>query len=137
MAKKQPASKPISKRKNVLGDPARLKKLLQLAESLPEVVVELVGEQHLAFKVRKKTLAWYLDSHHGDGIVCLCAKSTLARQAELVAAHPDRYLVPAYVGHQGWVSLRLDQPDLDWGEVTALLLAAYRMQAPKKLVDEI
>jgi phosphoribosylglycinamide formyltransferase-1 len=137
MPKKQPAPKPISKRKNVLGDPVRLKKLLELAKGLPEVVIELAGEQHLALKVRKKTFAWYLDSHHDDGIVCLCAKNTRARQGELIAAHGKRYFYPPYVGPSGWVSLRLDQPELDWGEVTALLIEAYRLQAPKRLAEEI
>jgi hypothetical protein len=137
MTKKRPAPKSISHRKNVLGDPARLKQLLHLMKGLPEVVVELAGEQHLAFKIRKKTFAWYLDSHHDDGIVCLCAKNTRVRQGELIAAHGQRYFYPQYVGPSGWVGLRLDQPELDWGEVTAILIEAYRLQAPKKLAEEV
>ena len=126
-----------AKRKNVLGDPARLKKLLKLVDGLPEVTVELAGEQHLAFKIRKKTFAWFLDSHHDDGIVCLCAKNKGPRQQELIAQHPDRFFYPQYVGPAGWVALRLDQPTIDWGEALDLLLTAYRLQAPKRLAEQL
>lgn len=135
MAKKQAPSS-VTQRQNVLGDPQRLRQLLKLVEALPEATSELAGTQHLAFKIRKKTFAWYLDSHHDDGIVCVCAKNTLLRQAELIAAGPKRYFIPQYVGHTGWVGLRLDQPEVDWEEVGALLMEAYRLQAPKRLLDE-
>ena len=85
--------------KRVLGDPRRLAHLLGICEALPEA--ELSGDQHIAFRIRKKTFAYYLDDHHGDGIVSICCKSTLGRQAELVAQHPDRYYVPDYVGPKG------------------------------------
>jgi len=138
-AKKKPHQKStdISRRKNVLGDPNRLKQLLNLVQGLPEATVELAGEQHLSFKIRKKTFAWYLDSHHDDGVVALWAKNTRKRQAELIASGPRRYFYPQYVGVSGWVGLRLDQNEIDWGEVTALLIEAYRLQAPKSLAAEV
>jgi hypothetical protein len=128
---------PQLNRKNVLGDPQRLQQLLDLTKGFPELQVELAGEQHLAFKIRKKTLAWYLDSHHDDGIVCLCAKNTKTRQQELIAQHPDRYFYPQYVGPSGWVALRLDQAEVAWNEVLDLLVTAYRLQAPKKLAEQL
>lgn len=119
----------------VLGDPARLAQLLGIADALPELDVS--GDQHLAFRVRKKTFAYYLDDHHGDGIVSLCAKSTPDRRDELVGRHPGRYYVPAYLGPSGWVALRLDPPAVAWGEVADLLFAAYRLQAPRRLADQL
>lgn len=119
----------------VLGDPQRLDQLLGIAEALPEV--EISGDQHISFRVRKKSFAWYLDDHHGDGIVSLCCKSTLERQRELVARHPGRYYVPDYVGPKGWVALRLDGPTIAWDEVAELLFAAYRLQAPRRLADQL
>lgn len=121
--------------KRVLGDSERLERLLGICEGLPEI--EVSGDQHVAFRIRKKTFAWYLDDHHGDGIVAICCKSTLARQAELVARHPDRYYVPDYVGPKGWVALRLDRKSVDWDEVAALLFAAYRLQAPRRLAEQV
>lgn len=131
MTKSKPA------RKNVLGDPKRVAKLLEFVATLPEVKVELAGEQHLKFTVRKKSLAYLCDDHHGDGIVAVWAKSTRPRQQELVALHPGRFFVPPYVGPSGWVALRLDQKTIDWSEVAELLITAYRLQAPRKLADQI
>jgi hypothetical protein len=70
----------------------RLTKLLGLCEALPEIDVS--GDQHLAFRIRKKTFAYYLNDHHGDGIVSICCKSTTQRQQDLVSREPERYYVP-------------------------------------------
>lgn len=121
--------------KRVVGDPERLAQLLGICAALPEIEVE--GEQHLALRIRKKSFAWYLDDRHGDGIVSICCKSTLKRQAELVARHGARYYVPDYVGPKGWMALRLDLPEIDWDEVTALVFDAYRLQAPKRLAEQV
>jgi hypothetical protein len=95
------------------------------------------GDQHLTFRIRKKVFAYYLDDHHGDGLVSISCKSTLDRQAELVGRHPDRYYVPDYVGPRGWVALRLDLPEVDWDEVAALVFAAYCIQAPRRLAEQV
>ena len=51
----------------------------------------------------------------------------------LVGADPERFFVPPYVGHKGWVGARLDgRPD--WDEVAALVRRSYRLIAPKRLV---
>ena len=121
--------------RRVLGDPERLAQLIGICEALPEV--EASGDQHVAFRVRKKTFAYYQDDHHGDGIVCLNCKSTRERQAELVGRHPERYLVPDYVGSKGWVALRLNLPEIDWAEVEGLATEAYRLQAPRRLVERL
>jgi phosphoribosylglycinamide formyltransferase-1 len=124
---------PVGKR--VLGDPERLAQLLGICEALPEIDVS--GQQHIAFRIRNKTFAYYLDDHHGDGIVSICCKSTHARQAELVRRHPRRYYLPDYVGPKGWVALRLDLPEVNWDEVAELVFAAYRLQAPRRLAEEV
>ena len=51
-------------------------------------------------------------------------------------AGPDRtgaVLPAAYVGHRGWLGVRLDG-DVDWDELAAVCTDAYRAVAPKKLV---
>jgi hypothetical protein len=50
---------------------------------------------------------------------------------------PDRFHIPNYVGHLGWVGLWLDTPQVDWAEVEALLVGAYRLTASKKLIAEL
>ncbi len=37
-------------------------------------------------------------------------------QESLIAAKPERFFRPPYVGHRGWVAMRLDN-DVDWDEV--------------------
>jgi phosphoribosylglycinamide formyltransferase-1 len=116
---------------------ARRERLVGFCESLPEVVIAPVGEGHYSFKVRKKTFAYYLFDHHGDGEVAICFKALKGVQQRLIAEAPERYFVPAYLGVKGWVSLRLDGTDLDWAEVTNLLIAAYRLTAPKSLAATV
>jgi predicted DNA-binding protein (MmcQ/YjbR family) len=85
--------------------------------------------------VRKKTFAYYLDDHHGDGIVALSCKVLPHENAALVAASPARFYLPAYIGPRGWVALRLDVGDVDWDEVTELVAGSYMLVAPKRLAS--
>jgi hypothetical protein len=117
-------------------DEQRYKKLLQLVRTLPETEIEAVGD-HSSFAVAGKRIAWYLFDHHGDGLVSLCCKSTPSRQKVLLACDPKHYFLPAYVGSKGWIGLRLDLPTVNWGEVSALLIEAYRLQAPARLAKQI
>ena len=97
-------------------------RLIEICESLPEVNVELAGEQHLAFRIRKKILAYYLFDHHGDGIIAFTCKSSLSEQRRLVKDDPDSFFVPAYLGSKGWVAIRLDPDEVDWETVKDISL---------------
>ena len=44
----------------------------------------------------------------------------------------ERYYRPAYVGHRGWLGLRLDV-DRDDDELAQVITEAYRTVAPKSL----
>ena len=46
---------------------------LALALALPEAT-RLIAGTHAQFLVRKKTFAYFLDNHHGDGIVAVTCK---------------------------------------------------------------
>ncbi len=110
-------------------------RLSKIGEALPEA--EITGTQHLTFRVRGKTFAYYLVDHHGDGRVGLAYKAAPGAQQELVDAEPDRFYVPAYVGSKGWVALDLEAAAIDWSEVTAILQDAYRLTAPKRLAQQL
>ena len=60
-------------------------------------------------------------------------KATREEQAALVAAAPDTFDVPAYVGRHGWVGIRL--ATVDPAELRELLVEAWRLTAPKRLVS--
>jgi hypothetical protein len=51
----------------------------------------------------------------------------------MVAQQPDRYFVPPYVGHRGWLGVRLDGT-VDWMEIEDLCEDAYRCVAPRRLI---
>jgi predicted DNA-binding protein (MmcQ/YjbR family) len=89
---------------------------------------------HATFRVRKKVFAYFLDNHHGDGIVSVCVKTQLGENRDLVRANPETFYLPAYIGARGWVGYRLDQGSIDWNDVAAFVKSSYCQIAPKKLV---
>ena len=110
----------------------RLVRVTGICLSLPEATREYSG-QHAGFLVRKKHFAYYLDDHHGDGIVGINCKVLPGDNTRLIAADPDKYYMPAYVGARGWVGYRLDCGEIDWDEVCELLTHSYLLTAPKGL----
>jgi phosphoribosylglycinamide formyltransferase-1 len=117
------------------GEDPRLVRLTEICLALPEAVREYNG-QHACFKVRKKTFAYFLNNHHGDGIVSVTCKVLEGDHTALAAAQPERFYIPAYIGWKGWVALRLDRGDVDWDEVRELVTFSYRRIAPKRLAEQ-
>jgi hypothetical protein len=77
----------------------------------------------------------YADRHHDDRLGFWCAAPPGVAE-EIIAAEPDRFFRPPYVGHRGWLGVRLDVP-VDWAEIGEIVLDAYRVVAPKRLVAAI
>ena len=116
-------------------DPRRAR-LTEICLRLPEVVRRLAGD-HAAFTVRKKTFAYFLNNHHGDGIVAVTCKVLPGGNAALAKAKPASFYIPPYLGPRGWVALRLDVGKVDWGEVSRLVGGSYQLVAPKRLADQV
>jgi phosphoribosylglycinamide formyltransferase-1 len=110
----------------------RLARLTKICLGLPEAMREILG-QHAAFRVRKKTFAYFLNDHHGDGMVAVTCKVLPDDNKRLAASDPDRFYIPAYIGSKGWVARRLDVGKIDWEEVSELVSGSYRLIAPKGL----
>lgn len=51
--------------------------------------------------------------------------------------HDDRFFLPAYLGPYGWLGLDFDAASPDWEEVTELLDASFRLQAPPRLIRRL
>lgn len=84
----------------------------------------------------RKSFVTYWDDHHGDGRLALWCAAPPGAQEEMVRENPDRFFRPPYVGHRGWLGVRVDgRPD--WAEVQAVCVEAYRTVAPKRLVAEL
>ena len=110
----------------------RLIRLTKICLALPEATRCTQG-RHAGFLVGKKTFAYFLDDHHGDGIVAVSCKVLPGDNAALAKAQPDRFYLPAYMAHNGWVALRLDVGGIDWEEVSELVACSYQLVAPKRL----
>ncbi len=111
----------------------RLARVTEICLALPGTTRELMGT-HAGFRVRKKVFVYFLNDHHGDGIVSVCARVLPGDNRALIAAQPERFYMPAYVGPRGWVALRLDRGAVDWNEVAELVKTSYQSVAPKWVV---
>jgi predicted DNA-binding protein (MmcQ/YjbR family) len=118
--------------KKAPAEDRRLIRVTKICLALPESTRRCSG-QHAGFYVRSRSFAYFLNDHHGDGIVSIAAKVIPGDNTALVAGNPARFYLPAYVGSRGWVALRLDAGEIDWDEVAELVTGSYRLIAPKKL----
>ena len=118
------------------SEDSRLRRLTEFALALPETTRELRGA-HAQFLVRKKTFAYFLNDHHGDGIVAISCKVLPGDNQRLVKAHPRRFYLPAYIASRGWVALRLDTDKVNWNEANELLLGSYMLVAPTRLAEQV
>jgi predicted DNA-binding protein (MmcQ/YjbR family) len=114
------------------GEDRRFVRFTKICLALPEATRQRHGD-YASFLVRKKIFAYYLDDHHGDGIVAVTCKVLPGDNVALASVNPDRFYLPAYVGSRGWVALRLDVGEIDWDEVADLAAGSYRLVAPKRL----
>ena len=90
-----------------------------------------INGSHATFRNPKKVFLYYLNNHHGDGIISICAKLAAGENKLLVQSDPRRFYLPAYIAHRGWVALRLDQGEIDWEEVVELIKESYRQSISK------
>ncbi len=115
---------------------AALERLRKVCAQFPEVA-ERPSHMTPTFFIRdKKVLCHLWDDHHGDGRLALWCPAPAGLQADVVEREPDRFFVPPYVGHRGWIGLRLDI-DPDWDEVAAVIDDAYRVAAPQTLIKQL
>lgn len=105
----------------------------EICTSFPEVSERPSHGSPAWFIREKRTLAMFVDDHHGDGILGLWCPAFPGVQEEMVTLEPDRFYRPPYVGPSGWLGVRLDR-DVDWDEVRGILTESYRKVAPKTLV---
>jgi phosphoribosylglycinamide formyltransferase-1 len=118
--------------------PARpkLRKVTDICLALPGAEYVL-GADHATYRVRGKVFAYFLDNHHGDGIVSVCVKAELGENVDRVRLEPERFYLPDYIGPRGWFGLRLDRGRVDWQEVAGIVERSYRLTAPRRLVKEL
>jgi predicted DNA-binding protein (MmcQ/YjbR family) len=114
----------------------RLDQLSSICRALPAVVRTAKGD-HADFRVRNKVFVYFLNNHHGDGIVSVCCRSALGENIDRVRREPERFYLPAYIGPRGWFGLRLDRGVIHWDEVADIVRQSYCLAAPRTLVREL
>jgi predicted DNA-binding protein (MmcQ/YjbR family) len=109
-----------------------LSRLRPICLALPEAQErETWGEA--TFRVREKIFCMHIADRAEPALWC---KAPPGSQAILVGADPERFFVPPYVGHKGWVGMRLDKR-VDWREVALVVTRSYRLTAPKRLARRV
>jgi hypothetical protein len=112
-----------------------LRRLREICLGLPETSERLSHGAPTFFVREKRAFLMVLTDHHGDGRFAVWCAAADGLQAMLVEADPDKYFVPPYVGHRGWLGVRLDR-GLDWDELAGIAEDAYAEVAPAKLVEQ-
>ena len=110
-----------------------LARIRAICLGLPETSERLSHGAPTFFVREKRAFLMVLTNHHGDGRFAVWCAAPEGMQKMLVDADPERFFVPPYVGHRGWLGLRLDRA-LDWDELAGIAEDAYAEVAPAKLV---
>ena len=113
-----------------------LKRLRAICMAFPEATERLSHGEPTWFVQDKKVFVSFDDHHHGADRIAMTCPAPAGVQAALVDEEPRRFYVPAYVGHRGWIGVRLDV-DVNWDEVAGIVDDAYRLVAPKKLIAQL
>jgi len=109
--------------------PANVDRLRAICLALPDAAEKTTWDIP-TFRVRDKIFAM---AHDPGTVWCKAPKGV---QSILIGAAPERFFAPPYVGHKGWVGVRLGR-GADWEEVAALIRRSYRMTAPKRLAARV
>ncbi len=112
-----------------------LGKVRELIEALPETS-EKLSHGSPTWWGGKKTFACFHDGGYDEGRRAVWIKAPEGAQEDLIAADPEKFYRPKYLGPSGWVAMRLEGK-VDWDEVRFLLVQGYRMVAPKRALAQL
>jgi hypothetical protein len=119
------------KRAKSKAEQQAIDRVRRICLALPEATEKLAwGEP--TFRAGK-IFAMMDTHHHGAEHVAVVVPAEFGVQETLVAADPERFFVPPYVGVQGWIGARIDTAP-DWVAIEGLIKDAYRMIAPRRLL---
>ena len=107
-------------------------RLRAICLALPETT-EKIAHSEPTWRAGGKMFAVLDDHHHGADRLAVWLAAGLGDQEALVRSDPARFFVPPYVGHRGWIGVRIDgRPS--WRLVATLVRDAYVQVAPKRLL---
>lgn len=82
-------------------------------------------------KDKRSFVTVWTDGHHDIEYPHLWVASTPETQQELIAENPDMFFRPPYVGHRGWIGIRLGSGP-DWQEIAELIQDAHALIASRR-----
>lgn len=109
---------------------AMLSRIRRIALALPEVTEDRQFGSP-SFRAGKKTFCT-LHAHGGR----LGLQTWAGEQDQGLLTLDDRYRIPAYIGHNGWIELDLTEGAED-AEMESLMLASYRHFALKRMLKQL
>ena len=116
----------VAGRKASGGGQAELAHLRKILLAIPGAVEKLSHGEPTWFTGEKgRVFAMFDNHHHGAAHISVYLPVPPELQKALVAAERERYWVPPYVGHKGWVAIILDGKP-DWDRVELLAHEAFR-----------
>jgi hypothetical protein len=104
--------------------------LQNLCEKLPETI-PATQFGNPVWKAGKKT---YVSSHYYKGRLAL--QFWVGADQQSLLSYDERYTIPAFIGHNGWIELDVED-FADWEEIEALLLLSYRHFALKRMLKRL
>jgi hypothetical protein len=117
------------------SEASRLARIVAICLALPEATCVEGGRagEHRQFAIRRRTFGYYTYHEHGEDRIAFLCKVAPGEQDVLMRMEAGRFFIPAYIGHRGWVGVRIDQPKVDWPMIEELARNSYRLIAPKSL----
>jgi hypothetical protein len=117
-----------------------LEHLREICLSFPETTERLSHGTPTFFVRGKSTFVYaWINGHHTDEFPHLWCAAPPGAQEDLVSRDPQRFFRPPYVGHRGWIGVKLPSPSSpagsDWDDIDAICEDAFRAVAPKRLAD--
>ena len=106
-----------------------IKKLRAVCLALGDVVEKEAWGECTFRVVNGSMFAMTDNNHHQSGHVAVWVKAPAMVQEILISSDSKRFFKPPYMGHKGWVGVRLDSKP-DWEQLAAILKDGYEMSLP-------
>ena len=106
-----------------------IRKLRTVCLSLGDVVEKEAWGECTFRVVNGSMFAMTDNNHHQSGHVAVWVKAPTMVQEILISSDSKRFFKPPYMGHKGWVGVRIDGK-LDWEQLTAILKDGYEISLP-------
>jgi predicted DNA-binding protein (MmcQ/YjbR family) len=106
---------------------AAVERLRAICLALPDTTEKLAWSEP-TWRVRGKLFAQLDNHHHGADHLAVWLPAPLGEQEAMIFTDPARFFRPPYVGHRGWVGVRIDRRP-NWTVVAKLVRQAYGLVA--------